>query len=158
MHSESLRQSREKYRNLLNGSSLSACKAWHVPFRLNFRPAAAPAAFYQALVSELKEELMRLVGSTKKTQKIDNAPGMEVGGNAAWLIPTGGGVLENRAKSSDVVGLYPSRVHPPPTLSGPTFYATRPVGLAPVGFAVVAGRLGHPPAAQAARGGGGGRG
>lgn len=57
-------------------------------------PAAAPAAFCQALVSELKEELMRLVGSTKKTQKIDNAPGMEVGGNAAGLCPT---VRESRA-------------------------------------------------------------
>ncbi|CAM9205580.1 unnamed protein product, partial [Ectocarpus sp. 8 AP-2014] len=30
-----------------------------------------------ALVSELKEEMMRLVGSTKKTQKVDKAPGME---------------------------------------------------------------------------------
>ncbi|CAN0160391.1 unnamed protein product [Pylaiella littoralis] len=32
----------------------------------------------KALVSELKEELMRLIGSTKKAQKIDKAPGMEV--------------------------------------------------------------------------------
>ncbi|CAM9185552.1 unnamed protein product, partial [Hapterophycus canaliculatus] len=32
----------------------------------------------KALVSELKDELLRLVGSTKKTQKVDNAPGMEV--------------------------------------------------------------------------------
>lgn len=30
-------------------------------------------------MSELKEELMRLVGATKKTHKIDHAPGMEVG-------------------------------------------------------------------------------
>ncbi|CAB1109817.1 unnamed protein product [Ectocarpus sp. CCAP 1310/34] len=35
------------------------------------------AAMEKALVSELKEELMRLVGSTKKTQKVDKAPGME---------------------------------------------------------------------------------
>lgn len=37
-----------------------------------------PPVLSQALVSELKEELMRLIGSTKKAQKIDKAPGMEV--------------------------------------------------------------------------------
>lgn len=50
-------------------------------------PTTAPAACHQALVSELKEELMRLVGSTKKTQKIDHAPGMEVGGHVTELDP-----------------------------------------------------------------------
>lgn len=40
--------------------------------------AAAMTISPQALVSELKEELLRLVGSTKKTQKVENAPGMEV--------------------------------------------------------------------------------
>lgn len=34
-------------------------------------------ALSQALVSEVKEELIRLVGFTKKAQKVANAPGME---------------------------------------------------------------------------------
>ena len=79
------------------GSSDVFCS---VPPRCRPSYLSAPAAFCQALVSELKEELMRLVGSTKKTQKIDNAPGMEVSGHAAGLQSrAGGGVREKRSKA-----------------------------------------------------------
>lgn len=69
-------------------------------------------------MSELKAELMRLVGSTKKAQKIDNAPGMAVRetslgvitADALCFIPRGGGLRENRAESLEVFSSRPNGV------------------------------------------------
>lgn len=58
---------------------------------------------------------MRLVGSTKKTQKIDHAPGMEVGGHVpGWAAECG----TTAAKPSEFFARVP--VECPPTLTVPT--------------------------------------